>query len=190
MITNGTVSVEDGTKANEDYAPARKVRVELSFSIDEGANEDAVLHDISLKASNKVLELLGRKKGAAPIEAAPVEVEKPKATRKKAETLPPVENFSIEAPKENTAKKPDETIIEDSILGVEEAPKIDVSDKAMYDLVVAVNARIKQPQNITKIITDFCPQDGVPPSLKRVPEDKRVKFIETIKAFAAAHATK
>ena len=37
-ITSGIVSIEDGTKKTEEYAPARKVRVELHFDVPEGHN--------------------------------------------------------------------------------------------------------------------------------------------------------
>lgn len=193
MITNGMVSVEDGKKAIEEYAPARKVRVDLHFSIDEGADEKTVLYDASVMADAQVRNLLGQDKkagAAAPLgktEQAPA-TDKPKASRagKKAETLPPVETFPIDGEAAKATPEANETIIDDSILGVEAAPKVDVSDKALYDLVVAINAKVKKPKEITEIITRFCPQDGVPPSLKRVPEAKRVEFIETVKAFAAA----
>lgn len=191
MITNGMVSVEDGKKAIEEYAPARKVRVDLHFSIDEGADEKTVLYDASVMAAAQVRDLLGQDKkagAAAPLDkvAAEPAAEKAKPGRKKAETLPPVETFPIDGEAAKAKPEADETIIDDSILGVEAAPKVDVSDKALYDLVVAINAKVKKPKEITEIITRFCPQDGVPPSLKRVPEAKRVEFIETVKAFAAA----
>lgn len=40
-ITGGIVSVEDGIKAKEEFAPARKARVELHFDVPEGADHDA-----------------------------------------------------------------------------------------------------------------------------------------------------
>ncbi len=188
MITNGTVSVEDGKKAIEEYAPARKVRVDLSFTVDEGADEKAVLHDAGALADAQVRNLLGQDKGGAAGNSAPA-ADKPKATRgKKADALPPVETFSIEDAKPAAAQpKADEALIDDGILGADPAaPFVDVSDKALYDLVVAINAKVKKPKEITEIITKFCPGDGVPPSLKRVPEAKRVEFIAAVKAFAAA----
>jgi len=194
MITNGTVSVEDGKKAIEEYAPARKVRVELSFTVDEGADYNAVLHDAATLADKKVKELLGQKasaaKGSADTSAAAAVItdDKPKTTRKKAaETLPPVESFPLDGAASTAQPKADEASIGDDILGGDPAaPKVDISDKALYDLVVSINAKVKKPKEITELITKFCPQDGVPPSLKRVPEGKRVEFIEAVKAFAAS----
>jgi len=57
MITNGTVVIEDGIKAAEEFAPARKVRVELSFDYDD-------LDRVSALAQAKVNEMLGRSSGA------------------------------------------------------------------------------------------------------------------------------
>ncbi len=38
FITGGTVAIEDGLKAKEEFAPARKAKVEISFSVPEGAD--------------------------------------------------------------------------------------------------------------------------------------------------------
>jgi hypothetical protein len=40
-ITGGIVSVEDGIKAKEEFAPARKARVELHFDVPEGGDHNA-----------------------------------------------------------------------------------------------------------------------------------------------------
>ncbi len=60
-ITNGTVSIEDGNKAGEEYAPARKVRVELSFNVPEGADALVELDYVAGVAQGRVDALLGRK---------------------------------------------------------------------------------------------------------------------------------
>lgn len=60
-ITNGIVSIEDGTKAAEEYAPARKVRVELHFAIPEGTKDaEPMLTGVANMANAKVAELLGK----------------------------------------------------------------------------------------------------------------------------------
>jgi len=201
MITSGTVVIEDGIKAAEEFAPARKVRVELSFDYDD-------LDRVAVIAQAKVSEMLGKSSGAAgktaqatssldalktATEAAAVgEAKKAprKAATKPVETLPPVEDFPLgDETKAQSEGKADEASLEAGILGAEE-PKVDVSDKALYDMVVAVNAKVKKPKDITVIITKYCPTDGVPPSLKRVPEASRVAFITEIKKFAADNAAK
>jgi len=70
LITGGIVSVEDGTKKSEEFAPARKVRVELHFDVPEGTDEGhRMLDSVAALADAKVKELLGHKpaaKAAAP----------------------------------------------------------------------------------------------------------------------------
>jgi hypothetical protein len=60
MIRAGTVSVEDGVKSAEEYAPARKVRVELSFDVPEGNEAKTVLDYASASADAQVNRLLKR----------------------------------------------------------------------------------------------------------------------------------
>lgn len=59
-ITGGIVAIEDGTKAKEEFAPARKVKVELSFSVPEGQDGTKFLDGVTLHAENKVRQLLSR----------------------------------------------------------------------------------------------------------------------------------
>ena len=70
-IISGTVTVEDGTKSKEEYAPARKVAVTINFAVPEGVTETKegklYLDVAGHMANDKVNELLGRK--AAPIVA-------------------------------------------------------------------------------------------------------------------------
>lgn len=93
-ITTGTVSVEDGTKAKEEYAPARKVRVDLSFDVPEGGDAAAILDYASQLASQQVQRQLGR--AVDPVsqlspttaaEQAWSPVEQPKRTRRTAEQI-------------------------------------------------------------------------------------------------------
>lgn len=59
-IDGGTVSYEDGAKAAEEYAPARKVRVELNWSVPEGtSNSLEILERVADAARNQVHRLLG-----------------------------------------------------------------------------------------------------------------------------------
>ena len=59
QVTSGLVSVEDGIKRAEEYAPPRKVRVELSFSVSEGETYEGIFDTVSNAASNRVAALLG-----------------------------------------------------------------------------------------------------------------------------------
>lgn len=58
QVTSGLVSIEDGLKRAEEYAPPRKVRVELSFGVGEGENYEAIFDTVSQAASNRVQSLL------------------------------------------------------------------------------------------------------------------------------------
>lgn len=60
MITNGIVSVEDGNKAAEEYAPARKVKVEISFAVPEGEDGNHHVLLAGRVADAHVKRLLGR----------------------------------------------------------------------------------------------------------------------------------
>lgn len=58
QITGGTVSVEDGLKKQEEYAPPRKVRVDLNFTVAEGEDYQSVFDAASHAATNRVHSLL------------------------------------------------------------------------------------------------------------------------------------
>ena len=67
-ITDGVVSFEDGVKASEEYAPAKKVRVELTFAVIEGEDGEEVLARVGDLARAQVARLLG--KAPAAVQAA------------------------------------------------------------------------------------------------------------------------
>lgn len=59
VLTGGIVSVEDGTKKSEEYAPPRKVRVELHFALPEGTSDGQMFLDaVAAQADAKVRQLL------------------------------------------------------------------------------------------------------------------------------------
>lgn len=58
VVSHGVISIEDGIKAQEDYAPARKVRVELHFDVPVGAEPEIVLSQVSDMANAHVKRLL------------------------------------------------------------------------------------------------------------------------------------
>lgn len=58
QVTGGTVSVEDGLKKQEEYAPPRKVRVDLNFAVAEGEDFQAIFDLASEAATNRVSALL------------------------------------------------------------------------------------------------------------------------------------
>lgn len=65
-FNGGSVTIEDGLKASQEYAPARKVIVTLTFDVAEDENPHSKLDLVAEAASHKVKELLGKAK-AAPV---------------------------------------------------------------------------------------------------------------------------
>lgn len=57
-IVGGLVSVEDGVKSAIEYAPARKVRVDLSFDVAEGSDARVALEHTAILANAQVRALL------------------------------------------------------------------------------------------------------------------------------------
>jgi hypothetical protein len=83
-ITNGHVMIEDGLKAKEEYAPARKVQVHIAFAVPEGGDGNAHIQAAGDLAQAHISRLLGK---VAPVLAqvalpAPASVaEAPKAEK-------------------------------------------------------------------------------------------------------------
>lgn len=79
QVTGGTVSVEDGLKKQEEYAPPRKVQVILNFAVGEGEDYQATFDLVSKAASNRVHSLLHGTAIASVQAAAAPEAEAPAA---------------------------------------------------------------------------------------------------------------
>lgn len=194
MFTNGSVTIEDGRKAAEEYAPARKVSVMIAFSVPEGGDGQIYLGGAAEVANAKVAELLGL---VAPAAAATPAV-KPTRGKKVAEAPK-----SAEAPKERTkadlereaieaASKPAAApLIEDEsddlsdVLGDVPAPA-PVTDKEMSDACIAKANKMKtvagwEAKRIRTLIEEFTGQPG-----KRVQDiaaDKRKDFLDKLDAL-------
>lgn len=76
-ITGGLVRIEDGIKKAEEYAPARKVVVELHFSNENGTDYRLLLEQASNAANAKVAELLGKDVRDASLAGTNVKPRKP-----------------------------------------------------------------------------------------------------------------
>lgn len=81
QITGGVVSIEDGLKAKEEFAPARKVRIELNFSVPENGDGIALLDYVTAVANGRLQAAL-HGKAPADATAAPA-ADKPATTRRK-----------------------------------------------------------------------------------------------------------
>lgn len=75
QITGGTVSVEDGLKKQEEYAPPRKVIVVLNFTVAEGEDYASTFDIASHAATNRVYSLLHGKAFVTTVAQEPTGVE-------------------------------------------------------------------------------------------------------------------
>jgi len=185
MITGGLVSIEDGNKKSEDYAPARKVRVELKFDVPAGADADEILDGVSITANREVHQLLGhtpsdRVAFVKPMRGATAEQAMVRESPEKSTFIEPDKPKRGRPPKKDAAPAADPAAMEDAPALAE-----DLSDKAVIEAVVSINAKIKKPEEIKALIKELCPEDGVPASVKRIPEAKRSEFLVRVRAMTA-----
>jgi hypothetical protein len=178
VVTGGVVSIEDGKKAAEEYAPARKVRVELHFSVPEGCDSEEFLDYTAEVADALVQELLGRQ---PPRVAA-------KNTEKSASGVPQqaalVENktqvisksmlldaFAPEVPVEKPVTP----------LALDNTPP---SPAFVYNAVAQTQALIKNAKAITALVKKHTADN--PPEKQTVggiPEANRVAFLADLEAL-------
>ena len=159
VITGGIVRYEDGIKAAEEYAPARKAAVELRFDIPEGQDTDEAISTVLALATAKVYELLGTtpKKAAAP---------------KKAATAAKVPDLGQAATVEARA---DPAAIE------EEVPVKEISDSLLNEKVQAKNAVLGDPVKIRTLISTFNPDPTQHFVLREIPQSQRQSFLDKLK---------
>jgi hypothetical protein len=238
VITGGTVSVEDCKKhegyPDPQYAPTRKVRVELIFTVPEGADGKPYLDGTAAQANAKVAELLGNKAlatiAAATVAAVAATPELPRAPApgskaalegellakgataadlgrepqqpakaprapRKAQTQP-AGGAQAEAPKADpdylTASEP--AVVQepasdglDDLLG--EPAKVEpISDLELNTAVQKVNATLKAPAVIRKLLQEFNPDPVKYPQivLAQVPQERRHEFLAMLKELKAS----
>lgn len=188
VLAGGIVSVEDGTKKSEEYAPPRKVRVELHFTLPEGtADGQTFLNAVASQADAKVRELLGQKPVAAVV-ADPKATETPPATPRRGPGRPAAEPKSevktdkdklaeaagvaapvagkeapkIEAKPDPAAIVDDETtaaIEEDDPFSVPAAEDVKpISDEELNSSVGKKNATLNKPPLIRDLVATFKPE--------------------------------
>ena len=196
QIVGGTISFEDGVKKAEDYAPAKKARVELRFDVAEGADVDMAIEYVRKACVEKVYAMLGvnaasavaqepAKRGRPPKEKA-VAAEHEEAVAgvtKTAETISDKEKLATAAglapafPEYKTAPDPaamgDEL---DDILGeVEEPP---VTDADLNSAVQTKNREIKNHMRIRGVIWNY--NGGPGKVIANIPQEKRQQFLKEL----------
>lgn len=203
-ITGGVVSVEDGTKSVEEYAPARKVRVEIHYDGD-GEENLTLAGDL---ASAQVDRLLGRPTpGAVDAPSA-----KPRRTTKASAT--PASTASQEAtPGPQQSSEPSsggEKPTNDPLGDLESAPEASApaaaependplagiidepaeeavvyTDKELITEIQAVNKDSKNPNAIRALVESFNPdpEKNKAFQVSQIPADQRASFVEKLKAI-------
>lgn len=206
VLTGGIVSVEDGTKKSEEYAPPRKVRVELHFTLPEGTSDGQTFLDaVASQADTKVRELLGQKPAAA---AAPKAAETPAATPRRGPGRPAAEpkpdtksdkdklaeaaGVAAEV-KGKDAPKPDPAAIVDdetsavveeeedpfSVPAAEEVKPI--SDEELNSSVGKKHAILGKPPLIRDLVATFKPEGWTKQfTMRDIPQEKRADFLKKL----------
>ena len=203
-VTSGTIAIEDGTKAKEEFAPARKVKVELTFSVPEGQDGVAYMHGVARVAEAKVASMLGR---TAPAETAVPKAETP-AQKKKREAAEAAEAKAAQpertkADLEREAGLPvtgksDEELLEDEPAAKEASEEDDLGDllgeaapPPVTDLELGKaaqdkNAKMKAehgekwaPAKIRDLISKY--SDGK--RINDIPAAKRPQFLKDLEAI-------
>jgi hypothetical protein len=147
QVTGGTVSVEDGLKKQEEYAPPRKVQVILTFAVAEGEDYQSVFDAVSHAATNRVHSLLHGKPLVSTVAQEPAagEATPPKRKRRTAAEIAaagasPIGSdggaqTSDEDPtnnEENVIHLPDEGAVEDETFDIE--PAAEAAAEESFDI--------------------------------------------------------
>lgn len=194
-FTGGTISVEDAVKhegyPDSQFAPTRKVRVELVFAVGDDENGEMVATEVGNSAQHHVDRLL-RKEVAGPAEAsAPVQTSGAKKPGRKAKTeeTPPATGkpapIQVVLPPEN---KPAENPLDDfSDEGATTA--VEITDKDLHDAMTRKAGELNgNPEPIKAIVKQFRPEGhngkfGATDIPRTGPS--RQKFLDAIKAIKA-----
>lgn len=210
VLTGGIVSVEDGTKKSEEYAPPRKVRVELHFTLPEGtADGQTFLDAVAAQADAKVRELLGQKPTAitAPQVAALVA---DKITPRRGPGRPTAATAERaitdkdklaeaagvgapvagkDAPKPETKPDPAAIVDDETIAVVEEDPFSvpaaedikPISDEELNSLVGKKHATLQKPPLIRDLVGTFKPEGWTKQfTIRDIPQAQRPDFLKKL----------
>lgn len=181
-VRAGTVSVEDGNKAAEEFAPARKVRVELNFEIAEGADPELVLEHVGLLADGQVKKMLGRSRATTTATSAKTSAKKADEPKKAEEKPKPIEVVLPPEPKDEPAKA-DASSMDEFDAPAEEQPP--VTDTELRDAARARADKLGNPVPIRKLVATFAPKDAAGFQLIQIPQERRREFLAKLGSLAA-----
>lgn len=181
-ITNGSVSVEDGTKASEDYTPARKVRVELHFD-NPTADDINTAGDL---ASAQVDRLLGRTATAAEAtkrtRRTKEQIAADEAAKNSAPSADPLDDLEPSKPAEAAPPPPAEEVDELAGLlgGAGVPPAEEITDVALTEAVTKTNAATRNPPAIRALVDSYNPDPTKTFQLRQIPQEKRAEFLKKL----------
>lgn len=209
-ITGGSVTIEDGLKAKEEYAPARKVSVTLNYSTPENGDGIALLDYVIAVATGRQMALLYSKAPvpatAAAQPAALVEPAKPKAGRKAAEKPAEKTKADLEAEHLAELKAAEGKGPKDVVDELDEKPPAEkdemadllgdtaptpVTDQELGKAAQEKNGKMKSvagwaPEKIRALVGEFVQVDGKPKAgakLQEIPAAKRHDFLAQLDAL-------
>lgn len=191
-ITGGVVSIEDGTKKTEEYAPARKVRVELTFVVSEGSDDAVrILDQTAALADQKVKELLGAKPrsdkdklaAAAGLPTEDLESARTKPAKVAPKTPSKAKLEPVQTDLEDALLEADNEESLDDLLGDASVAAVKVTDAELNAAVRKRNEALKAPAKIRDLIATYGTADKKI-TLAEIPQPKRQEFLAKLGALA------
>lgn len=209
QITGGLVSVEDGLKKPEEYAPPRKVRVELNFNVEDGDDASSLIEYAADLASQQVARQLGQSTKAVekPVtQAGEPAAETQRRTRRTKAQIEADEAAAREkaagasttgdAGGEQTSADFDPTaFVEDepaaagdgldlSEFDVQpEAEAEVITDADLNSAVQKKNAELADPPKIRELIGSYNPDPKSVFQLRQIPAGQRREFLNKLAAL-------
>jgi hypothetical protein len=214
VVSGGTVSVEDCVKhagyPDPQFAPTRKIRVELNFDVPEGFEAQVTLDAVAELANKKVRELLGKEKvpsGATAKSEVKPETVAPSLPSNSGQTTTEKPKRGPGRPKTDKDKlaeaagvqKPepvDDGILEESDTPIADALKAasETVDEGIDDLLGEEPAKEISDADLNSAVQDWMgkhkPEDAPRvrklatdrggPPLSRIPQDKRPEFLKAL----------
>lgn len=203
MITGGSVTIEDGVKKLEEYAPARKVSVTINFAVPENDSDkgESYLAATSGLANDQVKRLLGQPVPNAEVRVAPAAAtpKEPKTTKEpktpaakpaEAPKAPEKTKADLEAEMGLTPGGPVETVqkpaapAEDELGDMLSEPaKVAVTDKEISDACIGKADHMKtvagwEPKKIRLLVEEFVGHTGA--KFAQVPAERRHEFLKRL----------
>tara|TARA_R110000822_G_scaffold55096_1_gene140382 strand:- start:408 stop:989 length:582 start_codon:yes stop_codon:yes gene_type:complete len=190
LINAYSVTIEDGVKKSEDYAPARKASVTLHGEIPEGREAEEVINIVSGLASRKVYEIIHNKIATGAIAAskvvspppadepaAPVASDKDKLEAEAVKAVGGTGKFPAAAKAKPKAKAKAKAKPEPEEDGDEEITDLDLSTA-----ITKKNSSLGKPQEISALLVKYEGRPA-PKSVRDIVKDRRAEFLVELDAL-------